>query len=204
MGQLRQTHCPVGAKPGITIRGLMLPTLIAGFATASVLTFAVASELGRLIRTFYSAPSLVLVVALAAFAVIDLSFPRLRPTIFNRQTPRSLAGRLPAPLVGLLWGLDTGSVISTFRTSAASWAALVLTVGGWGPWWVGGCYAAAFCIPLATLVVTFPVTATSVEGWRTRATETLVPALAARTTAVRWIAAAFSAAGAFIGLKGFI
>jgi hypothetical protein len=47
--------------------------------------------------------------------------------------------------------LDTGSVVSTYRVSAASWAALALVLAHQGPAWVGFVYAAAFVLPLIVL-----------------------------------------------------
>lgn len=203
MGQLRQTHCPVGAKPTITLRGLMLPTLLLGFAVSSIAAFATTSLIGSAARTAFSLPAVLLAFALAACALIDLTFPRIRPTLFNRQTPRTLSGRIPPPLVGLAWGLDTGTVVSTFRASAASWAALILTFAGWGPWWAGALYAAGFCIPLGLLIATFPVEAGQQRwGFRHRATESLVPLMASRVTVVRWAAAGASLAGVVVGLNG--
>src|SRR5262249_50797602 len=68
-------------------------------------------------------------------------------------TPRHLIATVPRPIGGLLWGLDTGSVFSTFRASAASWATALLIMDGWAPWWIGGGYGVAFSVPLGLLIL---------------------------------------------------
>lgn len=192
MGQLRQAQCPVGTKPGFTLRAKMLPPLLAGFTLSAVVVFAAASAAGAMLRSYFSVPTYLLVsLVLSLCAVTDLAFPRIRPTLFNRQTPRSLAARFPAPITGLLWGMDTGIVVSTFRASAASWASLILTFAGWGPWWAGAAYAAAFCAPLGVLVATYPVDgrADGRRGWQRRSTESMVEVLGRLVKYVRYAAA---------------
>jgi hypothetical protein len=158
MGQLRQTHCSVGAKPGITIRGAMLPTLLIGFALSAIAVFAAAYYFGGVARGIIGGAILVLLIPTLVYTTVsDLTFPRFTSTLMRRQTPVSLSGRFPKPLAGFLWGADTGLVVTTFRASGASWAALALTASGWGPWWTGAAYAGGFCIPLGLLIGTYSV-----------------------------------------------
>jgi hypothetical protein len=170
----------VGVKPGFTLRSKMLPTLVVGFTTSALAVFALAHVAGSALRSSWALPTnLVVAIGLAVFAAIDVAFPRARPSLLRRQTPRHLTARVPLPVAGFLWGLDTGSVFSTFRASAASWAALVLVFAGWGPWWTGIAYAAAFCVPLCALVATYPVAgpADDARGWRQLSTEAVVVTL---------------------------
>ena len=209
MGQLRQAQCPVGTKPTLairlaTLRWQMLPSVTAGFALASVAVFALVSVCGTLLRSALSIPlGTLLVVVLIASAVCDLVFPRLRPTLLNRQTPRNLTDRFSQRTTGFLWGLDAGTVVSTFRSSAASWAALALTFAGWGPWWTGLAYASAFCVPLGLLIVSHPPAAADGErGWRRANTEAVVDAVlrGARYVRLASAAAAVAAIGAYSSL----
>lgn len=207
MGQLRQAHCPVGAKPTMKLRWEMLAPLLVGFTIASMAVFALSSIVGSAARSALMVPvPLSVAGVLLLCALADLAFPRIRPTLFNRQTPRELAGRFSPSITGLLWGLDTGSVVSTFRSSAASWAALLLVFAGWGPWWTGAVYAAAFCIPLGLLIVSYPMTDGVVpsQKLRYRGTEAIAAALGAHVTYVRWGAAAVAAFGAYVSIHEIV
>ena len=156
MGVLRQARPPGWREPRIDSSVLILLPLVFGFAIAATVVFAVASALGSAAPARQGPPwSWLLPVALGVCAVLDLAFPRLRRTLFRRQTPQMLVGALPAPLGAVVWGLDTGSVLSTYRASAASWAGLLLVFAGWGPWWTGIAYAAGFGVPLALLVASY-------------------------------------------------
>jgi hypothetical protein len=209
MGQLRQAQCPVGTEPTLamrlaTLRWQMLPPLTAGFVLASVAVFALVGICGTLLRSALSIPlGTLLIVVLIASAGCDLAFPRFRPTLLNRQTPRNLTDRFSNRMTGFLWGLDAGTVVSTFRSSAASWAALTLTFAGWGPWWTGLAYASAFCVPLGLLIVSHPPAAADGEkGWRRASTEAVVDAVlrGARYVRLASAAAAVAAIGAYWSL----
>ena len=130
----------------------MVVPLVTGFVLSATAVFAAVWALGDLVRGT-SIPRWVLPLALALCAAADFVFPRVRFPMLRRQTPKHLVGRFHPALGGFLWGLDTGSVVSTFRATAASWAALVLVAAGWSPAWSGLVYAAAFCFPLATAVL---------------------------------------------------
>jgi hypothetical protein len=200
MGQLRQAHCPVGAKPGLTLRGKMLGPLALGFTFSAITVFALMSVAGGLVGGSSYLSQGIVAIVLVLCAIIDLAYPRVRPTLMYRQTPRSLAGRVSLPVTGALWGLDTGTVVSTFRVSAASWGALIVTFGGWGPWWAGSVYAVAFCGPLILLIGTYPASGGEGRGWRERSTESLVRALGRPVRYLRY-AAAFTC---FVGVAAAI
>jgi hypothetical protein len=203
MGQLRQAHCPVGTKPTLpTLHAIMLPPLVAGFMLSSLGVFAltrlagVALGLGAQPRM-----NVIVVVPLALCAIADVLFPRVRPTLFNRQTPRGLSGRYSLRVTGLLWGLDTGTVVSTFRSSAASWAALTLTFAGWAPWWIGIGYGVGFSLPLAFLVATYSPDGEGRASWRRRSTESLVTVLGGASRYVRLAAAATALVGTLLAIN---
>lgn len=207
MGQLRQAHCPVGAKPRFTIRSKMLPPLVVGFTCSAVAVFALAHLAGSAFRSFLPfSIEFLLLVALLVFAAIDLNFPRVRPTLVRRQTPRSLSGRFSLPMTGFLWGVDTGSVFSTIRASAASWAALTLALAGWGPWCTGIAYAGGFCLPLAVLIATYPVAgpAEGAHGWRYRSTESIAASLFNALNFLRLTAAAIALVAVSVALVAVI
>ena len=71
---------------------------------------------------------------------------------FSRQAVRHVYFTRGPGIGALLWGLDTGLVVTTYRVSIASWAAVVLTILHLVPIWVGIIYAAAFSVPLVSLI----------------------------------------------------
>ncbi|HEY3685153.1 MAG TPA: hypothetical protein VGL93_19135 [Streptosporangiaceae bacterium] len=70
-----------------------------------------------------------------------------------RQTPKMITYRRGAMLGAFVWGLDTGTAVSTFRVSATTWAALGLTVLGIAPPLTGVAYGIGFAVPLAVAVL---------------------------------------------------
>jgi hypothetical protein len=116
-------------------------------------------------------PLIVLEVAEAAAGA-----PTCAVTV-SRQTPRSVLWSAEARRTARAWGLDTGSVVSTYRVSAASWAALALVLTGEGPAWLGAIYALAFAVPLVVLTTS----AAYVPSLRRAFTETR------GTPRVRWL-----------------
>jgi hypothetical protein len=206
MGQLRQAHCPVGTGKKATAREEMLAPLLLGFMLSATVVFALVGLVGAGLRWVFppladsGATNLFIVFVLISCAASDLLFPRVRPTLLNRQTPGTLARIYPKPIAGFLWGLDTGSVVSTFRSSAASWAALVLVLAGWGPWWTGVAYGVGFCLPLGLVVGSYSTADGDRDGdnWRHRSTESLVEMLGRAAGSVRVVAAAVAVGGVLV------
>jgi hypothetical protein len=101
----------------------------------------------------------------------------------RRQTPKRIAYEHGWRRTAWAWGVDTGSVVSTYRVSAATWAALALTGVGAGFPWLGGVYALAFVGPLLVL--------TSLAGYSSRIRRRLLGELPLRpsTRALRALAA---------------
>ena len=133
------------------------------FVVAAVAVFALTSAAGAALHIAelpLSWRRSIAGVALLALAAADLLAVRRRtycPLSWRRQTPRALMRRFPPRIVASLWGLDTGLAITTFRVSAATWAALVLTFLGFGTWWIGVCYGVAFVVPLMAVIWLGPV-----------------------------------------------
>jgi hypothetical protein len=136
----------------VRAQGRVAVPLAGGFLIAAMTFFALAWLVGRTLPVGWAWPVIV-PVALALCAASDLAFPRFPLPMARRQTPQRLVGRFHPALGGFIWGLDTGSVVSTFRASGASWAGVVLVLAGWGPWWSGLAYALAFCLPLTAVVL---------------------------------------------------
>lgn len=176
----------------------ILVPLIVGFVASASAVFAGTWYLGEALgadRIQVVLPMLLLTLLLA-----EVTYPRMRVTLFRRQTPKPLVGVLPPMIGGFIWGLDTGTVVSTFRASAASLAGLLLVAVGWAPAWSGLIYALAFCIPLAAAVImTSPLRQHSALG---ADTQVVIERLLNRAPRVRHIVAATISAAILIALVG--
>lgn len=93
--------------------------------------------------------------ALFAVDLVRRNVPGAVGPSWGRQTPKSYLDRYRTEVAAVLWGLDAGLVVTTFRITSLSWGALVLAILGLVPWWAGVAYALGFALPLvvATLVV---------------------------------------------------
>ena len=149
MGMLRPLRVPsVRGKKGLgNWPGLL--ALVAGFTVSAAVVGILIAGVGGLVlgSVGATAVTLLLVALLCAVLAADLGLWGLRLPMLRRQTPKDLVA-LPGWARGLVWGLDTGTIVSTFRTSGASWAALFAVGVGGGPELAGLAYAAAFCVPL--------------------------------------------------------
>jgi hypothetical protein len=104
---------------------------------------------------------------LLALAAVDLHAVRRKtycPISWRRQTPRVLMRWYSPRVVAVLWGLDTGLAVTTFRVSAATWGALLLAFLGFGTWWIGLCYGVGFVVPLMVLLCVGPIGTASAAG----------------------------------------
>lgn len=75
---------------------------------------------------------------------------------WRRQTPKHFRYRYGSTRAALLWGLDAGLVVTTYRVTSLSWAALAVTFFGVVPWWSGLAYALGFSIPLLAVILSVP------------------------------------------------
>ena len=136
--------------------------LVLGFTAAAIALYATLSLVGarllgldRLGRQGW----LLAAGVLGALLVVDLVRAR-RPGRYgpswHRQTPKDLEERFGARGAALLWGLDAGLVVTTYRVTSLSWAALAVTALGLVPWWSGVVYAAGFTAPVAAMIFAVP------------------------------------------------
>ncbi|WP_188195493.1 hypothetical protein [Nonomuraea sp. SYSU D8015] len=95
--------------------------------------------------------------------VIDSGLFGLSTPMWRRQTPRQHFYRFGPVRGALLWGLDTGLVVTTFRVTSLTWAALGVTLFGLVPWWVGLAYALGFTVPAFAMVALVPPSKDPVE-----------------------------------------
>lgn len=127
--------------------------LAIGFVASATAVQALVWLIGPYIWTDKPASWIVL-PAVSLLAVLDLTHDRLHLTpMLKRQTPQRWMWILPPRVFGLLWGIDTGSMVSTFRASASSWAVFILAFLHDAPWWIGLVYGVAFALPLWCVVV---------------------------------------------------
>ncbi|MBO3741482.1 hypothetical protein [Actinoplanes flavus] len=73
----------------------------------------------------------------------------------RRQTSKALAQRddLPQWVAPMIWGLDTGTMWTTFRVSASTWVVMIAALLHVAPQWSGLVFGAAFTIPLSLAVI---------------------------------------------------
>jgi hypothetical protein len=76
--------------------------------------------------------------------------------MLRRQTPQRVFYMFGPIRGALVWGLDTGLMVTTYRITAATWATLSLCVLGFLPWWTGVIYATGFLLPVAIAVLIVP------------------------------------------------
>lgn len=105
--------------------------MAAGFLLSSSTVFGLLNVLGRQLPVRQQ-NTYVLLVSFASLVALALDVYNYRlgkrwSFGVRRQTPRALWYRRDRRKVALMWGLDTGIVVSTFRVTALSWVALLAT-----------------------------------------------------------------------------
>ncbi|MCW2878492.1 MAG: hypothetical protein JWQ95_2592 [Sphaerisporangium sp.] len=132
--------------------------LALGFTVSAVVTYGLVHLLG--FGLFGWVPGTVTKIAAVLVMLwcvaIDSGLFGLRTPMWRRQTPQQHFGRLGPARGALVWGLDTGLVMTTFRVTSLSWAALGVTLFGLVPWWAGVAYAMGFTIPGIVMVTAVP------------------------------------------------
>jgi hypothetical protein len=122
---------------------------------SSLLYFAAIGQGARLVLSNTSCTAILVSIALVAATtdlIIAVTGVRAFSIGLSRQTPELLKREDNPILVSLLWGVNTGSGLSTFRVTALVWVVMVAAVAGFAPWWIGSVYAAGFIIPLAAII----------------------------------------------------
>jgi hypothetical protein len=91
------------------------------------------------------------VAAVGGVSIDTRAFVRRRFSVcVARQTPKKLMHDPDRPwwLTPLLWGVDTGTMMSTYRVSFSSWILLLSALLAVAPAWSGFLFGASFGIPL--------------------------------------------------------
>lgn len=138
--------------PGASVRGsetrntteMYLPLALGFLASSAFVTAAVAGAGEALSGS--EAAATIAAACLVILAALELTSVRRGP--LRRQTSPGLP-RVFGPRVGaMLWGLDTGSMVSTVRTTFGAHAVLIACIAGVAGGWAGVAYAVGFCVPL--------------------------------------------------------
>lgn len=172
MGELRIAPGASVRDPNTTVAtDLFLPLVAGFFGSAAFVTAAVAGASGGLRRSGVAMAITAGIVAV--LAALELTSRRRGPV--RRQTRRRWLRVFGRRVGALMWGLDTGSMVTTIRMSFGSHVVLILCAVGAANAWAGVAYAAGFCIPLAGLLFA-PL-------WRSATTEPSVgtPGISLRT-----------------------
>jgi hypothetical protein len=134
--------------------------LVIGFSLSSFAVFWVVWMAGAIaLRDAHAGSRLVWSAAaafLAIFLLIDTGILRFGTPMWRRQTPKWFMYRYSDRVSALLWGVDSGLVVTTFRVTSLSWAALSLTFLGIAPWWAGVIYTAGFGVPQLVVNLVLP------------------------------------------------
>lgn len=128
--------------------------LAIGFTISAVLTYGLVHLIGSGLRG--TGARIAACAVLLACMAIDSGKFGLRTPMLRRQTPREHFTRFGAAKGAFLWGLDTGLVLTTFRVTSLTWAALGVTLFGLVPWWAGLFYALGFTLPSMVMVALVP------------------------------------------------
>jgi hypothetical protein len=141
--------------------GRYLAVLAAGHVATAGVLFALLAQVGWLVHLYAPPFFQAGAITLAAIAGIAFDVTAVRRGNFSlgphRQTPKVLAHdphRWWIP--PLLWGIDTGLVVTTYRVSFCSWVLLVMTLTGFAPGWSGLAYGLGFTLPLWVTVRLLP------------------------------------------------
>jgi hypothetical protein len=149
VGELRVAPGASVRDPRTSVAAEMLLPLVAGFfASAAFVTAAVAGASGGL---EHSGVAMAITAGIVAvLAALELTSTRRSPV--RRQTRRQWLRVFGRRAGALMWGLDTGSMVTTVRTSFGSHVVLILCAVGAADGWAGVAYAVGFCLPLVGLL----------------------------------------------------
>lgn len=118
-GPLLRESRPAGLR---FLAGLVIGSLLTGLVLALVLVVTgsvLTAALPLAVRVS------VAVAVLAALAWLDL---RNRTPHVWRQVPQRLVRELPAGQLGVIWGADLGTLVSTQKTTSLIWGAIAVCV----------------------------------------------------------------------------
>lgn len=148
-----------GASAAPRADGRPAGSLAAGFVFSAVVVFSTVSVAGAALGVPLVAfqarlwMASILCLIFCAADVAALRSHALCRITWRRQTPKYLINRYGKRVGPLLWGLDTGLAVTTFRVSAATWAVLSLSVLHLAAWWAGLAYGLGFAAPFVFVTV---------------------------------------------------
>jgi len=144
-----------GDSPETRRRGRrFVGVLVIGHVATAGAVVAILQLIGTL--TFAHIPFTARVWAVAIAAVLGVgidirAFVRKQFTVcFARQTPKAMAQE-KSPywwLTPLYWGIDTGTLMTTYRVTFAAWVVLLASLLVVAPAWTGLVFGACFGVPL--------------------------------------------------------
>jgi small-conductance mechanosensitive channel len=112
-------------------------TLAVGFAISAVLMTTVAHLVGEAIAELTALGTVpragIAAGALLACFVVNGDIFTVLPPMLRRQTPQRVFYMFGPVRGALIWGLDTGLMITTYRITATTWATLALVALGFLP-----------------------------------------------------------------------
>jgi hypothetical protein len=126
--------------------------LVVGFVLSAVVTCSIWRSLGDALGLAGGSGTTAIVAASVLVVLAALERAPVRRSLLVRQTPATLHQHFGVVAGGFGWGLDTGTMVSTYRTSFATWATLGLCFAGFGGAWSGLAYGVGFCLPLGTAI----------------------------------------------------
>ncbi|MCA2187905.1 hypothetical protein [Nonomuraea cavernae] len=132
-----------------------LAALAAGFVLSATLVFGLvtfvgaAFGIGWLPEGVRVAPAGILVVGMLVVDIISLRAGDVCKLTLRRQTPKALEDRFGPYLGTFMWGIDTGTAVTTIRVSSLTWVTLGLVLLQLAPWWLGLAYGLGFSLSLA-------------------------------------------------------
>lgn len=144
MGVMR-TRRGTSGRDARKTTNMFVPFAVGFIATATVVT-AFMTAVGQAVAP-NGAATFVVVVGLGVLATLEVT--RVRRSLLDRQTPQGLPRAFGPYFGGLAWGLDTGSMFSTVRTTFGTHAIFWLCLTGVATDWSGMVYGLGFCAPLA-------------------------------------------------------
>lgn len=147
-----------GSSRSLSVRLRVAGALAGGFLAGAITVFAVAFWLGQglglaaLPVATRRGVAIGALLLLASLDVLALRRGTYCPVGWRRQTPRALMYRRGPAVVAAWWGLDTGLAVTTIRVAALTWGAMLLTLLGLAPWWLGIAYGLGFVLPVMALL----------------------------------------------------
>lgn len=152
-------------------RTYLLILAAAHMAAAGLVVFLLSQTIGAAVQQHAPAALRLALVGVASVAGIALDLRAVLRRSYSvgldRQTPRALShSGMEWWVTPLIWGADTGLILTTYRVSFCSWLLLVLAAVGAAPPWSGLLYGLSFMVPLLVAMSRPEPEACDVDGGR--------------------------------------